>query len=290
MLSASKFFLKRSYTPGSAPLSSDLGDGELAINLADKKIFFKDIEDQIYFLEISPYSFLSDLSSVLVVEGNNTVTGVFSQVLGGYNNDVSGGGSTVLNGENNDIEADFAFIANGLNNLILSGGDFGGIFAGQNNTLDHQNSFILGSNITSHLSGVTYVNNISATGKLYGDGSELTGIVAGDTEATTLVRNSSADWTSSYTTVQSNSSTWNSGGGGGTSGEYLPLSGGDLTGALTTTSTISSSQTISASGARVITGLPNDETPIYYMTVLPQSAYDALGDKNPNTIYFISNP
>jgi hypothetical protein len=89
-------------------------------------------------------------------------------------------------------------------------------------------------------------------------------------------------------TVQSLSATWES--VGGSSGEYLPLSGGDLTGALTTTSTISSSQTISASGARVITGLPNDETPVYYMTVLPQSAYDALEDKNPNTIYFISNP
>jgi hypothetical protein len=92
------------------------------------------------------------------------------------------------------------------------------------------------------------------------------------------------------TLVQSNSASWSAGGGGGVSGEYLPLSGGDLTGALTTTSTISSSQTISASGARVITGLPNDETPVYYMTVLPQSAYDALEDKNPNTVYFISNP
>jgi hypothetical protein len=75
---------------------------------------------------------------------------------------------------------------------------------------------------------------------------------------------------------------------GGAKGDFLPLSGGNLTGALTVNSPISSSQTISASGARVITGLPTDTTPVYYVTVLPQSAYDVLSNKNPNTIYFIS--
>lgn len=77
-------------------------------------------------------------------------------------------------------------------------------------------------------------------------------------------------------------------GTGGITGDFLPLSGGDLTGPLTTTSTISSSQTISASGARVITGLPNDAVPVFYVTVLPQSAYDAIPTKDPNTLYFIS--
>lgn len=209
MLSASKICIKRSSIPGATPTISDLEYGELGINLADKKIFFRDIQDQICFLEISPYSFLSALSSISVIEGNNTISGGFSQVLGGYNNNISGGGSTIINGENNDIEADFSFIINGLNNLILSGVDFGGILGGQNNILNHSESFILGSNITSHLSGVTYVNNLSATGKIYGDGSELTGIAAGDSEATTLVRNNSADWVDVYTTVQINSASWN---------------------------------------------------------------------------------
>ncbi len=67
----------------------------------------------------------------------------------------------------------------------------------------------------------------------------------------------------------------------------LPLSGGTLTGNLSTFGTINSSQTISASGARVITGLPTDATPVFYVTTLAQSAYDALGTKNPNTLYFI---
>ena len=85
-----------------------------------------------------------------------------------------------------------------------------------------------------------------------------------------------------YSFVQANSASWDE------EYLYLPLTGGNLTGAFTTTSTISSSQTISASGARVITGLPTDTTPVYFMTVLAQSAYDALGTKNPNTMYFIS--
>jgi len=59
-----------------------------------------------------------------------------------------------------------------------------------------------------NLSGFTYVNNLTAAGKIYGDGSELTGIVAGDTEATTLVRSNSAKWESVYTTFKDASSTF----------------------------------------------------------------------------------
>ena len=215
MLSASKILIKRSYTSNSSPLTSDLEYGELAINLADEKIYFKNVENKISFLEVSPYSFLSTLSSVLFIEGNNTVTDVFSQVLGGYNNDVDGAGSTVVNGENNDISGDFAFIINGINNSILSGCEFGGILGGQNNVLNHQNSFILGSNLISHSQDFTYVNNLSTTGKIYGDGSELTGIVAGDIVATTLLRTNSANWESVYTIVQTNSGDWEMGGAGG---------------------------------------------------------------------------
>ena len=35
------------YTVGRVPNSADLGDGEIAINLHDKSIFFKDINDEI---------------------------------------------------------------------------------------------------------------------------------------------------------------------------------------------------------------------------------------------------
>ena len=207
MLSASKIFIKKSFTPGVSPSASQLEYGELAINLADKKIFFKDTDDNVSFLEQTPYTNLSILSSIVSINGNNTVSGVYSNALGGYNNDISGSGSTTINGENNDVSGDFAVIVNGLNNTISVNGDYGVILGGKSNTLNHQESFIIGSNITSHLSGLVYVNNLSATGKVYGDGSELTGIVAGDTEATTLVRTNSGYWDSVYNTVQSNSAT-----------------------------------------------------------------------------------
>jgi len=78
-----------------------------------------------------------------------------------------------------------------------------------------------------------------------------------------------------YSFVQTNSASWDE--------EYLyvPLSGASMTGPLSTT------QTFTASGARVITDLPTATTPVYYVTTIAQSAYDALGTKNPNTLYFI---
>lgn len=92
--------------------------------------------------------------------------------------------------------------------------------------------------------------------------------------------NLSANWQSTFTTVQTNSATWNA--GGGVSSDYLPLSGGTLTGPLSTTSTVT------ISGARAITSLPTDATPVHYVTVLSQSAYDALSvPRNSNTLYFI---
>lgn len=232
-LSASKILLKGSSVPNKAPALSSLEFRELAINSADGKLFIKTIGNTIEtFLNTNqqPYTLDLDLSSVNFQYGGNTVTGVLAAVLGGVDNDVSGAGSTVINGSDNDIAADYAIIGNGSNNTILSGGDFGGIFAGQNNILNHQNSFILGSNISSHAANFTYTNNLSVLGSLYGDGSNLTGIQGGgDPEVTTLVRSNSARWETVYTTVQTNSSTW---GSGGSSGAYLPLSGGALTGTI----------------------------------------------------------
>ena len=103
------------------------------------------------------------------------------------------------------------------------------------------------------------------------------------------VRALTGNWDSTYTTVQSNSSTnWNNYlANQYTHTNFLPLTGGILTGGLTTTSTISSSQTISANGARVITGLSTDSTPVYYITVLTQGEYDAIGSPDTNTLYFI---
>lgn len=226
-MSSSTILHKRNSTPGVVPTANSLSAGEIAINTGDGKLFVKTASNSIKtFLNAdqTPYSINLDLSSVCFQPGRNTATGVLAVVLGGVDNNVSGAGSFVSNGSDNDISGDYAFIGNGSNNKILSSGDFGAILGGQNNILGHQESFILGSNISSHLSGFTYVNNISAKGKLYGDGSQLTGIVAGDIEATTLVRTNSATWQSGgadnqvrsltanwqnmFTTVADNSATW----------------------------------------------------------------------------------
>lgn len=203
---------KRSSTQGVIPSTNSLSAGEIAINTADGKLFIKDINENVKtFLNQDqlPFTLDSSLSSINFQYGNNTVQDILASVLGGIDNDVSGAGSTVVNGSDNDVSADYAFIGNGSNNKILSGADFGAILAGNNNLLNHSDSFILGSNITSHLSGFTYVNNLFSTGKIYGDGSNLTGIIAeGVSGPDTYVRLLTSNWENTYTFVQTNSSNW----------------------------------------------------------------------------------
>jgi hypothetical protein len=175
--------IKRSSISGIVPQLSSLELGELGLNTADGKIFLKTETPELTsvkeFLNSDDQYFVfnKELSAVNTKFGGNTVTQVFASVLGGYNIDISGAGSTVINGEDNDIQGDFAIIGNGVNNKITADGDYSFNASGQNNLIQHQNVFTLGSNLTSHSSDFTYVNNISATGKLYGDGSELTGII-----------------------------------------------------------------------------------------------------------------
>lgn len=229
--------LKRSSVPSFTPSVTSLSAGELAINVSDGVLFTKRIvngvESVVSFLnnDNTPYKYVPSLSSIVVADPahKNTTTQVFATVLGGYYNDVSGGGSTVINGENNDVAGDYALIGGGADNLISNSGDYGAILGGKDNTLNHQESFIIGSNITSHASNFTYVNNISAQGVLYGDGSGLTNLAAvpaPDTEVRALTSN----WQSTYTSYNSNSSSFVT-----TSFadlKYVPLSGATMTGTL----------------------------------------------------------
>jgi hypothetical protein len=66
---------------------------------------------------------------------------------------------------------------------------------------------------TQSLSNKTFVDRLSTTGVVFASGGN------------------SDQWNSTYSTVQTNSAAWGTGGGGG-SGAYLPLSGGTLTGTL----------------------------------------------------------
>lgn len=233
-VNGNKILIKRSDVPSNVPDLTALDLGELGINTHDGKIFIKTETPSLTsireFLNSDdlPYIYNESLSGVIPKDGGNTITEVFSDVLGGFNNDISGGGSTVVNGEDNDIESDHSIIGSGLNNKIKIGADYSFIAAGQNNRIDHSNVFTLGSNLSSHANDFTYVNNISAQGFFYGDGSNLTGIVAsGVVGPDTVVRSLTSNWESTYITVSSLSAAWAS-----SSGDYLPLSGGTLTGTI----------------------------------------------------------
>jgi hypothetical protein len=140
---------------------------------------------------------------------------------------------------------------------------------------------------------LTVVGNISCTGFLYGDGSKLTGIVAGDTIATTLVRTNSANWDSVYTTVQTNSATeWdNTLANSYTHTNFLPLTGGIIsanssTNALTVVGNISATQDyFSGSNKSVFTPQTNTigvsaVSNIVVVSVLPVTP-------DPSTLYII---
>ena len=211
MLSACTILHKRSSVSNRVPDLTALQLGELAVNTADGKIFTKTNSSEIVsFLDSSstPYILDQSLSAINTQYGSNTVTGVFAGVLNGFNNVVSGSGSTVVNGEDNDIESDYSFIGSGLNNKIALTADYGAILGGSNNNLNHTNSFIVGTDITSHAEDFTYVNNLSVLGKIYGDGSSLLGVVGGGGGGGSDVSGLSAKWEDSSTVVQSNSATW----------------------------------------------------------------------------------
>jgi hypothetical protein len=180
---------KRNSVPGAIPSLSTLSAGEIAVNDYDGKLFVRTINDTVEnFLNENqiPYKLDAGLSAVNFQYGNNIVSQVLSNILGGYGNDIAGAASTITNGELNSLSADFSFIGSGAQNTITPAGDFSAILGGHHNLVSHANSFVLGSNLSSHAENFTYVNNISGTvaafsslsaDKLYGDGSSLTGTI-----------------------------------------------------------------------------------------------------------------
>jgi hypothetical protein len=234
-MSSSKILHKRNSLSGAVPATSSLYVGELAINTADGKLFIKTTGNEIkHFSSDSetPYIIDTSLSSIRPSHGSNDITGAISTIINGIENDISGAGSVILNGENNSLSADYSFIGGGTNNKATGAADFGAIIAGQNNFLQHQNSFIIGSNISSHAENFTYVQNLSVIGDLFVGGSSLNGGGGGGssnwesitnkpttlsgygiTDAApislnTFVTSSSANWEGTTTTVNSNSANW----------------------------------------------------------------------------------
>jgi hypothetical protein len=205
--------IKRSEISGVKPPLSSLDLGELGVNTADGKLFLKTEVNSVTSIKTflnnddQYFTFDKTLSSVNTQYGNNTVTEIFGSVLGGYNNNISGGASTVVNGEDNDISGNFSLIGTGLNNKINIDGDYSFIAAGSENLINHSNVFVLGSGLSSHASNFTYVNNLSATGRIYANGIEITGDGVGS-GSDTEVRSLTSNWESTYTSVKTNCANW----------------------------------------------------------------------------------
>lgn len=196
MSNENAILLKRSLTPNVTPNVNQLSAGEVFVQVNDGKIFLKQdngiSQKIVQFLNSNdyPYTLNKNLSSIVLNYGDNNVNAELSNILGGYNNLITGVGSVIVNGGDNQITSDFGFIGSGFNNSINPTGQYSAILGGQNNKITHQNSFTLGSNLTSHSENFTYVNNIS--GSFWGDGTNIKNL----------------NWESNYTTTQSNSANW----------------------------------------------------------------------------------
>ena len=93
---------------------------------------------------------------------SNTANDTYAVTVGGYDNSNSGLAS---------------FIGGGQCNVITNGTQNNGILGGNNNLIQHDNSFIIGNNLRSLSSNYTYVNHIEVDGQSIFNGSIGEGIV-----------------------------------------------------------------------------------------------------------------
>jgi hypothetical protein len=157
------------------------------------------------------------LSSYATIGGGtgNTASATAATIGGGENNIASGDYATIGSGANNTASGEYATIGGGNNNIAsgqnstigggfinTASGDYSAVVGGSdNNTNNQSNTFILGSNITAPSANYTYVNNLSSQG---------------DIRASSTIYSASGNsnqWSSTYSTVQSNSASWGGGGG-----------------------------------------------------------------------------
>jgi hypothetical protein len=105
----------------------------------------------------------SGAANAIVTGELNSASGDYTFVGGGRNNTAENTYAVTTGGDDNDNEGYGAFIGSGQNNTIQSGTQFNGIIGGQNNVVNHNNSFVLGSNLTTLSADTTYVENIQVT-------------------------------------------------------------------------------------------------------------------------------
>ena len=114
---------------------------------------------------------VSGTSSIIGAGAANDVTGDYSVIGGGRNNLVGNTFSNVVGGQNNEASGYAVSVVGGQNNTIEGGADLGAILGGENNLVQHDNSFIIGSNRTSVSANYTYTNNLDIGGQTVVNGS-----------------------------------------------------------------------------------------------------------------------
>ena len=165
----------RTQVQGRVPSITSLSAGMLAVNYYDGKIFtFQDRNGQQSVLEFlatkyQPYVLNSNTSSVNVSYDSNIVSGYYSNVNGGYGNIITGSGSAVVGGENNLVSGDLS-VAGGFNN----------------DSKGYSNTFLFGNGLSAIQANTTYVNNLSAQDRIYGNGNNLTGLNASNVSSGVL--------------------------------------------------------------------------------------------------------
>jgi len=130
------------------------------------------------------YNSVPSTSSIQPFIGNNSASGLFSNVLGGQNNIASGDYSSVIGGHDNN--------SNNVSNVV-----------------------ILGTNITASLPDYTYVNNLSSQGNINisnGTFNTVGGNSNNWNNVYTSVNSTSASWNAAYTSTLSaglSTANWN---------------------------------------------------------------------------------
>jgi len=97
---------------------------------------------------------------------NSTASGVNSFVHS-IDSNVSGDNSAILGGSGNTIgfRSDYNFIGSGKGNTISSSTDYSSIIGGQNNVVTHNNTHIIGSDLTSDDDNTTFLNKLTVRGE-----------------------------------------------------------------------------------------------------------------------------
>ncbi len=107
---ATKIVTKNSSTAGAAPTASDLVQGELAVNVADKRLYTEDNAGAVVELGTNPYNFTAnhngsaklattstgiDVTGIVVSDGMSTNTSGTSNFIAGVNagNSITSGGN-----------------------------------------------------------------------------------------------------------------------------------------------------------------------------------------------------